>query len=191
MNEPVFVSLLVIDVLERLGIRYVVGGSFASTAYGRVRTTQDIDIVASIELKHVDSFVMALDSAFYLDEQMILSAISRSSSFNLIHLDTMFKVDIFLPKNRDFDKQQLIRRKKLVIDRDTAREVYFASPEDTVLAKLDWYRKGGEASEIHWLDIQGILRQRSDQLDLEYMNQSAREMQIADLLERSLQEAQT
>ncbi len=191
MNEPVFVTLLVINVFERLDISYLIGGSFASTAYGRVRTTQDVDIVASMEPNHVDAFVKALDSAFYVDEVMIRNALSSRTNFNLVHLETMFKVDIFLPKKRPFDQQQLARRVKRVIDKDSAREVYFASPEDTILAKLEWYRLGGEESELQWRDIMGILRQRSDQLDIEYLKDSAKAMQIADLLERSLEETHT
>ncbi len=190
MNEPVFVTLLVINVLERLSIPYLIGGSFASTAYGRVRTTQDVDIVASIETDHVEPFVKALDSAFYVDAAMIRNAISRRTNFNLIHLETMFKVDIFLPKNRSFDQQQLARRVKRVIDKESAREVYFASPEDTILAKLEWYRLGGEESELQWHDITSILRQRADQLDIDYLKDSAKVMKIADLLERSLKETQ-
>ena len=188
MDESIQVTLLVINVFETLGIAYLIGGSLASTAYGRIRTTQDVDIVASIEPTHVDPFVKYLDSPFYLDEGMIRNAISHRTNFNLIHLETMFKVDIFLPKDRPFDQNQLTRRVKRVIDKESAREVYFASPEDTILAKLEWYRLGGEVSEVQWRDIMGILRQRSDQLDMAYLNDSAQAMQIADLIERALEE---
>lgn len=190
MNEPVFVTSLVVNVLETLGIRYLIGGSFASTAYGRVRTTQDVDIVAYIEPKHVDAFLKALNNAFYADESMIRRAISSRTSFNLIHLETMFKVDIFLPKERPFDRQQLTRRVKRVIDKDSAREVYFASPEDTILAKLEWYRPGGEESERQWHDILGILHLRLEQLDIQYLKDSAAAIQTAELLERSFAEIQ-
>ena len=188
MNEPVLVTLLVINVFEKLGVPYFIGGSFASTIYGRVRTTQDVDIIASVEPGHVDAFVRALDSAFYVDKVMISDGISGRTSFNLVHLDTMFKVDIFLPKNRPFDQQQFTRRVKRVIDKDSGREIYFASPEDTILAKLEWYRLGGEESEIQWRDIKAILQQRSDQLDLKYLRDSAKGLEISDLLERSLEE---
>jgi len=188
MNEPVFVTLLFINVFEKLGVPYFIGGSFASTVYGRVRTTQVVDIIASVELDHVDAFVKALDSAFYADRLMISDGISGRTSFNLVHLETMFKVDIFLPKNRPFDQLQLTRRVKRVIDKDLGREVYFASPEDTILAKLERYRLGGEVSEIQWRDIKAILQQRSDQLDLKYQKDSAKGLEISDLLERSLEE---
>ncbi|KAA3659830.1 MAG: hypothetical protein DWQ04_21135 [Chloroflexi bacterium] len=188
MSEPIFVTLLVIDELERLGVPYLIGGSFASTAYGRVRTTQDVDIVAKLEQKQVDNFVASLGTSFYADEAMIRNAITRRSSFNLIHLETMFKVDIFLPKNRSFDQQQLERRTKRIIDKTTSREVYFATPEDTILAKLEWYRLGGETSERQWQDIRGIFQQRSDLLDIAYLKQSAQALKVTYLLERMLTE---
>jgi hypothetical protein len=142
-----------------------------------------------MELDHVDAFVKALESAFYVDKEMISVGISQRTSFNLVHLETMFKVDIFLPKNRPFDQQQFARRVKRVIDKDSGREVYFASPEDTILAKLEWFRRGGEVSEIQWGDIKAILQQRSDQLDLKYMKGSANGLKISDLLKRSLEES--
>lgn len=188
-SEPVVVTLLVIDVLERLNIPYLIGGSFASTAYGRVRTTQDVDIVADMQMEQVAPFMQALNDGFYADEQMIQNAIQRRTSFNLIHLETMFKVDIFLPKARPFDNEQLNRRIKRVIDKETARKAYFASAEDTILAKLEWYRLGGELSEQQWRDIQGILQLRGDQLDLKHLQTWATALQINDLLERALKEA--
>ena len=103
---------------------------------------------------------------------------------------TLLVVDVFLPKKRLFDQQQMERRVKRVIDRDSGREVYFATPEDTILAKLEWYRMGSEVSERQWRDIQGIMQQRSDQLDIQYLQNSAHAMQIVDLLERSLEESQ-
>ncbi|HRQ42561.1 MAG TPA: hypothetical protein PLD25_31990 [Chloroflexota bacterium] len=188
-SEPVFVTLLVIDVLEKLDIRYLIGGSFASTAYGRVRTTQDVDLVADLQMDQVVPFVKALDNAFYADEQMIHNAIQRRTSFNLIHLETLFKVDIFIPKARPFDGEQLNRRIERVIDKETARKAYFASAEDTILAKLEWYRLGGEVSEQQWRDIQGILQLRGDQLDLDHLQTWATALRINDLLERALKEA--
>lgn len=190
MNEPIFVTLLVIDAFESLEVPYFIGGSFASTAYGRVRTTLDVDIVAAVEPNHVDALVRFLGHEFYADEEMIRSAISHRTSFNLIHLETVFKVDVFLPKKRPFDEEQLARRVKRVIDKDTGREAFFATPEDTILAKLEWYRMGDEESERQWRDIQAVLRQRIDQLDIDYLKDSAEAMQIADLLERSFKESQ-
>ncbi|MAU00496.1 MAG: hypothetical protein CL608_25415 [Anaerolineaceae bacterium] len=92
-SETLQVTLLVTDVLDRLEIPYVIGGSVASIFHGMVRTTMDVDIVAELEAKHVESFVPAVQEQFYIDKQTLLQAIERRSSVNLIHLKTMFKVD--------------------------------------------------------------------------------------------------
>ena len=190
MNEPVSVTLLVVNVLERLGVRYLISGSFASTAYGRVRTTFDVDILADINSDHVDSFVAELVSEFYVDKVTVRKSIADGTGFNLIHFETMFKVDIFLPSKRPFDQNQLARREKRVIDRDSGSEAYFSTPEDIILAKLDWYRLGGEESDLQWLDVKAILSQQSDRLDFDYLKGNADAMDLADLLEQLLGETQ-
>lgn len=189
-GEPVFVTLLVVDVLEKLNVPYLIGGSFASMAYGRIRTTQDVDIVADLPLNQVTTFVQALQNGFYVDEEMIRHAIQRRASFNLIHLETMFKVDIFIPQARPFDSQQLNRRVERLMDKETARKAYFASAEDTILAKLEWYRLGGEVSEQQWRDVQSILTLRGEQLDFDYLTTWARSLQVASLLEKARLEVQ-
>jgi len=116
-------------------------------------------------------------------------ALRRRSSFNLIHYETAFKVDIFIRKIRPFDQMQLERRKLAVIVADPEQSVYVLSPEDTLLAKLEWYRLGGEVSERQWRDVLGILQVREGELDLDYVRTWARELQVTDLLERALNEA--
>ena len=98
-SEALQVTLLVTDVLDSLEIPYVIGGSVASIFHGMVRTTMDADILANIETKHVAPFVTAMQNQFYIDEQSLIQAIERRSSVNLIHLETMFKVDILCQRN--------------------------------------------------------------------------------------------
>ena len=111
--EPIAVTLLVTEALERLGVAYLVGGSFASTVHGEMRTTLDSDLVADLRLEHAEPLANALGSAFYVDERMIREAIGLRSSFNVIHLSTMFKVDVFIPKRRAYDREQMKRRARL------------------------------------------------------------------------------
>jgi hypothetical protein len=184
--EPIIVTLLVTQTLESLNIPYLIGGSFASTAYGRVRTTQDVDIVAELTAEHVPPFLDAVQRDFYADEQMILSAIERRTHFNLIHLETMFKVDVFISKERPFDQQQLARRIERLLDNEGSNKAYFASAEDTILAKLEWYRLGGEQSERQWLDILSILNLQKTNLDHAYLQKWAEALQVNDLLNRAL-----
>ncbi len=187
-NEPVEVTIKVTDVFQKLGVRYLIGGSLASTLYGMVRTTQDSDIVAEMRLEHLRPFVAALQDEFYVDDEMIAESIQHNSSFNIIHRETMFKVDVFIPRPRPFLQSQLDRAQKQTFTFESEVSAKFASPEDTILAKLEWYRMGGEVSDRQWRDILGVLKTRADELDLAYLNEWAAQLKVSDLLERALKE---
>lgn len=187
-NEPLEVTLKVTGVLEKLGIPHFISGSLASTLYGMVRTTQDADIVAEMRLEHLAPFVAALQDDFYVDDEMIAEAIQRYSSFNLVHRETIFKVDIFIPCPRPFLQAQLARAQKRTFTLEHEVSAWFASPEDTILSKLEWYRLGGEVSERQWRDVLGVLKTQAGALDLDYLRKWASELNVGDLLERALQE---
>ena len=188
-NEPVEVTLKVTDVFERLGIPYLIAGSLASTLYGMVRTTQDSDIVAEMRTEHIQQFVSALQDEFYVDEEMIAESIQHNSSFNIIHRETLFKVDVFIPRPRLFVQSQLARAQKQTFTFEAEVSAKFASPEDTILSKLEWYRMGGEVSDRQWRDILGVLKTRAGDLDLTYLRKWANDLKVSDLLERALQDA--
>lgn len=186
-SETVTVTLIVTRIFEALGIRYAIGGSVASAAYGQIRATLDVDIVADMQSEHVDPFIEALGDAFYADRNMIHTAVMRRDSFNLIHFETMFKVDVFVAKNRPFDEQQLTRRKLQTLAKPDAK-AYVVSAEDILLAKLLWYRMGGEVSERQWRDILSILQVQGDALDWGYVVESAEKNSVTDLLHRAQDE---
>jgi hypothetical protein len=187
-NEPLEVTLKVTGVLEKLGVPYLIGGSLASTLHGMVRTTQDSDIVAVMGLEHLGAFVESLKDEFYVDDEMIADAIGRNGSFNIIHLDTAFKVDVFIPHPRPFLQSQLARAERQIFFLDKEVGARFASPEDTILSKLEWYRMGDEVSERQWRDILGVLKTRAGDLDLAYLRKWAKELKVGDLLDRALTE---
>ena len=110
-SEAIQITLSVTNVLDELAVRYVIGGSLASIIHGTSRLTMDVDFVADIGSEQVADFRAGLQDAFYADEPSIQRAIANRGSFNLIHLETMFKVDVFIPKDRPFDQQQLNRRR--------------------------------------------------------------------------------
>ena len=188
-NEPIEVTLKVTNVFENLSVPYLIAGSLASTLYGMVRTTQDSDIVAEMQLEHLQPFALALQDEFYIDEEMIFDSIQHNSSFNIIHRETMFKVDVFIPSPRPFLQSQLARAQRQTFSFETEASAKFASPEDTSLSKLEWYRMGGEVSDRQWRDILGVLKTRAGELDLGYLQKWAAELKVTNLLERALKES--
>ncbi len=188
-NDPIAVTLKVTSVLEKLDVPYLIGGSLASTLYGMVRTTQDSDIITEMRLEHIRPFITALEHEFYIDDEMIAESIQRHSSFNLIHRESMFKVDIFIPRPRPFQQSQLARVQRQTFQLETTLSANFASAEDTILSKLEWYRLGGEVSERQWRDILGVLKTKAGELDLSYLEKWGHELKVADLLERALKES--
>jgi len=182
-------TLLVTQAFEQLGVPYAVGGSLASSLHGVMRSTLDVDILADLHLEHIQPLIEMLSKEFYADDEMIRGAIEHQSSFNLIHYETAFKVDVFIRKSRAFDQMELERRKLTVIATDPEQSVYVTSPEDVILAKLEWYRMGGEVSERQWRDILGVLKTRAGELDSDYLRKWANELKVPDLLERALNES--
>lgn len=185
-NEPIAVTLLVINAFDALEIPYVIGGSFASSVHGIARTTMDSDLLAAIRPEHVTQFVQRLGGAFYVDEHAVMDAIKRRSSFNLIHLDSMFKVDVFIAKRRRFDQAQLANRTPQIVSENPERTAYFASAEDTILSKLEWYRMDDEISDRQWRDVLGVIAVQRERLNLDYLREQAVALGVSDLLEKAL-----
>ena len=96
LADPILVMAQVARALEEIGIPYLVGGSLASSRYGLPRTTQDADLVVDLREEQVGSLVRALRNEFYIDAGMICEAIRHRASFNVIHLQAAYKVDLFL-----------------------------------------------------------------------------------------------
>jgi hypothetical protein len=188
-NEPIAVTLLVIDAMDALGVPYLIGGSLASAVHGVLRATLNTDLVADLRLEHAEPLARALGGTFYVDAESIREAVLHQRSFNVIHLETMFKVDVFVVKKRPFHHSQMERRMAQVIATDPDRTAYVATAEDTILAKLEWYRLGGDVSEQQWRDVLGVMKVQADRLDLAYLRQWAAQLNISDLLERAIKEA--
>lgn len=190
MTESDLVAALrpVADAFDALGIRYYLGGSVASSAHGIARASLDADIVAALEPEHVDSLLNRLESAYYIPVDRLRSAVEARSSCSFIHQATMFKIDVFVSKGRPFDLQAAERaRHQAIGEAPDAPRFAVASPEDTVLAKLEWFRLGGETSERQWWDVVGILR--VSDADRAYLRRWADVLGVADLLERAQADA--
>jgi hypothetical protein len=181
------VPLQVIAVLENLGVRHHVGGSFASSIHGVPRQTRDLDLVAELTPGHIAAFAAGLQADFYLDEAAMRRAIERRSHFNLIHHATGFKVDLFVSGAGAFDRAEMERAAPYPLGEDPPRCVLIKSAEDILLRKLAWYRLGGEESDRQWTDVLGIVRAQAGRLDLPYLRTWAAPLDIADLLDRALE----
>jgi len=184
-DEAFQVLLEVTRVLEELDVPYVVGGSLASSLHGIPRSTQDADLVAALRPEHIQPFIGRVEGAFYLSPERVEAAVRRRTSFNLIHLKTMIKVDLFVFSETPLARQEMARRQVLPIPGEPEAHLQIASPEDTILQKLLWYRKGGGVSERQWNDVLGVIKVQGRTLDLSYLNEWAERSGVEDLLARA------
>lgn len=178
------------DVLDLLNIAYVIGGSMASSVYGMVRFTQDADITVEPFAPVSDKFIETLKDDFYISKDAMYQALQNRSSFNVIHFATAFKIDIFVRTDTEFQRQMLLRGRKLRLG-DITKEVSFVSPEDIILLKLDWYRQSGCVSERQWSDVQGVLAGQAKSLDFAYLEKWAKKLELDKLLSRAITESKT
>ena len=134
----------VTECLDALGVRYYVTGSLASSAHGIARASLDVDIVAELGPEHVQTLVRCLGAAYYVPFDHVLSAVEQRRSFNLIHLVTMFKVDIFVSRRRPFDSQAADRAYREAIDEGVdALRLPIATAEDTARPTPQPKHRGG------------------------------------------------
>ena len=183
---PIEIVLEVAGAFERLGVRYLIGGSMASSAHGLARSTMDVDVVAELEPGQIDALADLLGGGWHADRVAMREAARSRRSFNLLHLETMFKVDVFVMPDAPWERSQMARREALRIGAAEQDVAYFAAVEDVILAKLRWYRMGGEVSDRQWRDVLGVLALQAGRIDQDYLARWARSLQIADLLERAL-----
>jgi hypothetical protein len=181
--DPIAVALRVADALDRLGVRWTIGGSIASSLAGEPRSTLDIDMVAAIEEQQADALAADLSGDFYVDPESLRQAIRARGSANLIHQATQLKVDLFIAGGTPLDMQQLARRQTARIGE---RTLFVHPPEDILLQKLRWYRVGGEVSDRQWRDVLAIVRTQGPRLDRAYLRTHAATIEVVDLLERAL-----
>jgi hypothetical protein len=177
-----------LEALDALHIPYLVCGSLASSVHGVPRATRDIDLVAAIRIEHVDRLAAALSGHFYADPQLMREALAHNRAFNVIHLASPYKFDIF-PAADDAYVQAQFERGQPRRSSVEGEEVQFqvASAEDTILAKLVWYKSGGSVSEQQWRDVVSVVEVQRGRLDLRYLHLWAAYLGVPDLMERALQ----
>lgn len=186
---PIDLALRIAALLDSLAIPYVLGGSLASSLVGEPRTTVDLDFAIRLRSEDVAPLLAALGTEYYVSSEAVQSAVARTASFNIVKLDSVEKVDLFVLGDGLLDRRQLARRQRLVVSESPRRELWVGSPEDQVLRKLDWYRAGGGVSDRQWRDVLGILAVQAARLDRADLESAAADLGLAELLARAFQEA--
>ncbi len=170
--------------LEKINIPYFVTGAIACIAYGEPRLTNDIDIVADMNDKHIAQLKECFpEGEFYLDPEAIREAVRRRHQFNIIHPASGLKIDVMISKRDAFDKSRFSRIKRMRPLEDT--EANFASPEDVIIKKMEYYNEG--SSEKHIRDIMGMLKISGEMIDQEYISLWAKRLSLEDIW-RAIQE---
>lgn len=190
MSDIIAVAHALAQTLEKLGVIYWIGGSMASAVHGVPRSTQDVDFVAELKEEHVDDLVAALESEFYIDREVVRRAVRSRKSFNVIHLVTMYKADVFVMGADGHAQAEKNRRAIEPLGPEpNSPTAYFCSAEDIVLQKLRWFRKGGGISDRQWNDLLSVLKVQTNTLDYAYLRHWAVELGVADLLLKAFDDA--
>jgi hypothetical protein len=186
--DPLELACRIAVLFETLNIPYLVGGSVASSLLGESRSTQDLDLVISISPSQAPQLIQALTEDFYISESAVIEAINQRRSFNIIHLKSMEKVDIFVIGDDGFSRSKMSRRQIYRID-DSETGIYIYSSEDIILQKLSWYKLSATESQKQWRDVLGVLKVQGERLDFNYLNQWTEILKLQPLLESALQQA--
>lgn len=187
--EPTEVAVQAAQIFEKLRIPYLLCGSAASGIHGEYRTSVDLDFVVHLGMDRVDELCSALQETFFTNVELIQEAVRRHRSFNVIHRRRFIKVDVFVRPDAGVYREEMERAQQVAFGGASGFLVRVASPEDTVLQKLAWYRLGNEISDRQWRDVLGVLKLRGELLDRTYLERWAPELEIGDLLDRALREA--
>lgn len=186
MTEPQIIAS-VIQQLDHLKIPYFISGGIASIIYGEPRLTNDADLVIRIFPFHIPKFVQAFGGEFVISADAIQAALQGRRAFNIIHVDTAFKIDFYpISDDSDLEIDAFARRRLHDIG---AGEAWVASAEDVILAKLRWFRRGGEASETQWRDVLGVLKVQGESLDFAYLSAQAQRFGLKDLFDQAREDA--
>lgn len=162
----------VTSALDAAMIPYMLTGSFASSHWGASRATQDIDLVIDPTAESLQKLARLLPPGdYYADLNTALEALARRGMFNVIDLATGWKIDFIVKKHRPFSAEEFRRRRSVVID---GLPLVIATAEDTVIAKLEWAKRGGSTRQIE--DAAGIVRVQAAGLDREYIQRWVREL---------------
>ena len=167
--------------LERAGVPYMITGSVASSYHGEPRATRDLDIVIDPDPGGVGRLVGALEAdGLYVDADAAHRALDDRTQFNAIDATTGWKVDFLVRKERPFSVEEFGRRTRANLFGTPA---WIASPEDTIIAKLEWAMAGGSDRQLD--DVVSMLAVGGDTLDLAYIDRWVADLGLQVALSRA------
>jgi len=173
-----------VNHLEQAGIPYMVAGSVGSSLHGRPRATQDIDLVVAPTAEQLHRFLGSLGEDCYVSSEAAEEAVHRHTMFNVIDVSAGWKADLIIQKPRPFSLQEFERRRRMDL---SGFMVWVVSPEDVILSKLEWTK--GRESEVQYADALGVAVVHYHDLDWDYLKKWAKELGVADALDRLRREA--
>jgi hypothetical protein len=176
----------VVIELEKAGIPYMVTGSLASSAHGRIRASEDFDIIIAPSPAQLRAFVAAFPGdQYYADEEDALESFKHTLQFNIIDFATTWKADLIFKKDREFSRVEFSRRKPHVIG---GVRVHLATPEDILIAKLEWAKMGESERQIE--DAVGVIERQGSNLDRSYVEHWIEELDLRKQWEMALARAE-
>ena len=161
--------------LERQGIEFMLTGSVAMNYYAQPRMTRDIDLVVALNETQTEGFVRLFESDYYLDKKHVADSIFRRGMFNLIHNETVIKVDFVVLRSDPYRQQEFARRMKITLG---DFQTWIVSREDLILSKLLWAKDS--KSEMQWRDVRNLL---SPECDMTYLRSRAEFLGVVEYLE--------
>jgi hypothetical protein len=179
MSEEIKLIKKIANRMESAGIEYMMTGSMALALYSRPRMTRDIDIVVQIVPSGIEDVVNLFKDEFYIDRESVRKAVLERGMFNIIHTETVIKVDMIVRKDEDYRVEEFLRRRKIDMD---GTKVWVVAPEDLVLSKLVWAKQSD--SELQFKDVRQVLANLKD-LDMAYLAKWSKALGVHGLLEKA------
>ena len=158
--------------LENAHVPYMLTGSLAANFYAAPRMTRDIDMVIEILISQVDQFLHLFKDDFYVEKSAVLEAILRQGMFNIVHNNSIFKVDFIIRKNSSYRQAEFQRRRRAELN---DLPVWIVSPEDLIISKLFWAKDS--FSELQIKDVRNLLASIKN-LDEKYIRKWVQELEL-------------
>jgi hypothetical protein len=157
--------------LDSAGIGYMLTGSMAMNYHAQPRMTRDIDVVVALRPADAALVVQLFSPDYYVSREAVDSSISHQSLFNLIHNESVIKVDCIVRKQSEYRLTEFERRQRIKIENF---ETWIVSKEDLILSKLYWARDSH--SEMQLGDVKNLV---STGCDRDYIERWTRELGVA------------